>query len=63
RPAGQNGQLHEHRSESQKTLDFGFASFSQAKSTSPQWDCCSGIAELDAAAAATLVNLHVRLQI
>ncbi|GAA5505936.1 hypothetical protein [Novipirellula caenicola] len=63
RPAGQSGHVHEHRPESQKTLDLGFALVSQAKYSSPQWHCCSCITELDTVAAANLVDLHVRLQI
>ncbi|WP_345326755.1 hypothetical protein [Novipirellula rosea] len=63
RPVGHGAQVLEDRAESEKTFGFGFASISQAKSSSPQWRCRDCISHLDSSAAATLVNLHVRLQI
>ncbi|WP_372724757.1 hypothetical protein [Novipirellula sp.] len=62
RPVGHGAQVLEGRTESEKTLGVGFASISPAKSSS-QWHCCSCNIVLDSVSAATLVNLHVRLQI
>ncbi len=63
RPAGQSSQLLEDRPESLKTLNFGFVSIAQAKSSLPPWHRRDCVTASDADAAETLVDLHVRLQI